>query len=58
MVSVQVAILVRSEKEVLEKSEAKTFVLLDEDISISADKRLYRVYTTSIVLPNRAFREL
>lgn len=58
VVSVQVAILVRSEKEVLEKSEAKTFVLLDEDISISADKRLYRVYTTSIVLPNRAIREL
>ena len=58
VVSVQVAILVRSEKEVLEKSESKVFVLLDEEITIAADKRLYRVYTTSIVLPNRAFREL
>lgn len=58
VVAVQVAILVRSEKEVLEKAEAKTFVLLDEDISIAADRRLYRVYSTSILLPNRAMREL
>lgn len=58
VVSVQVAILVRSEKEILKNSEAKSFIMLDEEITIDADKRLYRVYTTSIVLPNRAIREL
>jgi len=58
VVSVQVAILVRSEKEVLEKSEKKVFVLLDEEVTTIQDKRLYRVYTTSIILPNRANREL
>ena len=58
VVSVQVAILVRSGKEVLETAEAKTFILLDEEVTIAADRRLYRVYTTSIVLPNRALREL
>ncbi|RVU84038.1 hypothetical protein EOL70_14640 [Leucothrix sargassi] len=58
VVSVQAAILVRSEKEVLETAEVKNFILLDEEITTAKDRRLYRVYTTSIVLPNRAIREL
>jgi len=58
VVSVQVGILVRSEKEILEKQERKVFILLDQKITTANDRRLYRVYTTSIVLPNRASREL
>ena len=56
--SVQVAILVASKKEVLENPEAKQFELLDEVITISADRRLYRTYSTTIHLPNRSRREL
>lgn len=49
---VQVGILVRSEKEVLEKAESKVFLLLDETITIPKDKRIYRTFTTTVKLPN------
>jgi len=52
VVSVQVGILVRSEKEVLARKESKNFLVLDEEIKTPKDKRLYRAYTTTIALPN------
>lgn len=56
--SIQVAILVASKKEVLDQAETKQFELLDEVITISADRKLYRTYSTTIHLPNRSRREL
>jgi len=53
VVSVQVGILVRSEKEVLNKEERKIFLVLDKKIRTPKDRRIYRAYTTTIVLPNR-----
>ena len=50
--TVQVGILVRSEKEVLEVDEARVFLVLDEEITTPKDKRIYRAYSTTIVLPN------
>ena len=50
--AVQVGILVRSERDVLEKEEERVFLVLDEEIKTPKDKRLYRAYTTTIVLPN------
>jgi len=50
--TVQVGILVRSEKEVLKEDEAKVFLVLDEEITTPKDKRIYRAYSTTIVLPN------
>lgn len=55
--SVQVAILVRSSGNVLQKTESRTFVLLNQNINRN-DKRLYRVYSTTINLPNRNRRVL
>lgn len=52
VISVQVGILVRSEKEILEKEESKVFLVLDEEITTPKDKRIYRAYTTTILLPN------
>jgi len=52
VISVQVGILVRSQKEVLEKKESKVFLLLDEKITTPKDRRIYRAYTTTIFLPN------
>ena len=52
VISVQVGILVRSEREVLSKDESKVFLVLDEAITTPKDKRLYRAYTTTILLPN------
>jgi len=52
VISVQVGILVRSEKEVLKKEESKVFLVLDEEITTPKDRRIYRVYTTTIILPN------
>ncbi len=52
VISVQVAILVRSSKDVLKQNEGRYFVLLDQKISKN-DKRIYRVYMTTINLPNR-----
>jgi len=53
VINVQVGILVRSERDILEKEEKKTVLLLDETITTSKDRRLYRAYTTTVVLPNR-----
>lgn len=50
--AVQVGILVRSEQEVLDEDEAKVFLVLDEEITTPKDKRMYRAYSTTIVLPN------
>ena len=55
--SVQVAILVRSSGNFLQKTENRTFVVLNQTISRN-DKRLYRVYSTTINLPNRNRRVL
>ncbi|MCK5809578.1 MAG: PilW family protein [Cocleimonas sp.] len=55
--SVQVAILVRSSANVLQTTESRTFVLLNQTVSKN-DKRLYRVYSTTINLPNRNRRVL
>ena len=52
VISVQVAILARSSENILSKKEERYFVLLDKTVSKN-DKRLYRVYTTTINLPNR-----
>jgi hypothetical protein len=52
VVAVQVGILVRSEKEVLENEESKVFLVLDEEITTPKDRRIYRAFTTTIVLPN------
>ena len=57
VVTVQVGILVRSENEVLDTEEAKVFLLLDEKITTPKDRRIYKTYTTTIVLPNRLDRE-
>ncbi|PID45323.1 MAG: hypothetical protein CSB47_09055 [Proteobacteria bacterium] len=58
VVTVRVALLVRSENGVLNKAESKSFLLLDEKITTPKDKRIYKAYTTTIVLPNRLDREL
>jgi len=56
--SVQVAILIASERAVLDKAEAHTFTLLDEQISLEADHKIYRKFSTTINLPNRTRREM
>lgn len=56
--SIQVAILMSSAKPILDQAESHSFELLDETISISEDKKLYRTYSTTIHLPNRSRREL
>ena len=57
VISVQVAILVRSSGNVLQTKENRTFVLLNQSVNRN-DKRLYRVYSTTINLPNRNRRVL
>lgn len=57
VISVQVAILARSNENILTKKEKRYFVLLDKKLSKN-DKRLYRVFTTTINLPNRNRRVL
>jgi hypothetical protein len=56
--SVQVAILIASERAVLDKAEAHTFTLLDEQISLGSDHKIYRKFSTTINLPNRTRREM
>ncbi len=58
--SVQVAILVGSENtDVLENPEARTYQLLDTQVSISeSDSRMYKAYSTTISLQNRITRGL
>jgi Tfp pilus assembly protein PilW len=54
--SVQIAILVRSSgTEVLKNAQDRTYRLLDKVIAkLSTDHRLYKVYSTTINLPNRS----
>ncbi|MEE9445136.1 MAG: PilW family protein [Cocleimonas sp.] len=58
VVIVQLALLVGSENEkVLENSQDRTYQLLDKTVSKTEnDRRMYKVYTTSINLPNRSRR--
>ena len=59
VISVQVAILVGSDNQkVLVDARSRTFDLLDVTITKpSTDYRMYKVYTTTINLPNRAQRD-
>jgi type IV pilus assembly protein PilW len=57
VISVQVAILVRSSGNILKTAESRVFVLLNQNVNRN-DKRLYRVYSTTINLPNRNRRVL
>ena len=58
VINVQAGILVRSEREVLDTDEKKVFLLLDQKITTAKDRRIYKAYTTTIVLPNRITKEL
>ena len=52
--SVRVGLLVRSSGHVLKTPSTKTnYVLLDRNVAVSDMQRLYKVYTTTINLPNR-----
>jgi len=53
--SVQVGLLIRSSREYLlkEDSDKEIYVLLDRKVKIIDKRRLYRIYTTTINLPNR-----
>jgi len=59
VISVQIAILVGSENEnVVVDARSRTFNLLDVTITkLATDHRMYKVYTTTINLPNRAQRD-
>lgn len=52
VISVQVAILVRSSKPVKQSSESKTYTLLDRSITSADDKFKREVFTTTIRLRN------
>lgn len=56
--SIQVALLVSSERDVLEHAETQSFQLLDQSVTKSHDRKLYRVYSTTVNLPNRNRRLL
>ncbi len=56
--SVQIAILVASDRAVLDKASAHSYQLLDETITLDSDRKLYRIFSTTINLPNRNNREL
>lgn len=53
--SVQIALLVSSERSILDSDIAESFVLLDKSISVSDEnkRKLHRVYSTTVNLPNR-----
>lgn len=57
VISVQVAILVRSDADVLETTTPRRFFMLNKKLTRN-DKRLYRIYSTTINLPNRNRRVL
>ncbi len=59
VISVQIAILVGSENEnVVVDARSRSFDLLDVTITkLATDHRMYKVYTTTINLPNRAQRD-
>jgi len=50
--SVQIALLVRSEKEVLDTAESKKFTLLDEEVTTPSDRYQRAVFTTTVSLRN------
>ncbi len=56
--SVQVAILMVSDQEVLDKAQAHHISLLDEEFDIASDRKIYRKFSTTINLPNRTRREM
>ncbi len=52
VVNVQIAILVRSEREIKDTSEALTYTLLDTVVTAPNDRRLRAVFSTTINLRN------
>lgn len=56
--SVLISILVRSERDLSAKKETKVFTLLDKKVTTPSDRRLYKVYTTTINLENRTSKTL
>ncbi|MEE9303996.1 MAG: PilW family protein [Thiotrichaceae bacterium] len=52
VISVQIAVLVRTLKEVKETAVAQSYALLDTEVDIAADKYHRAVFTTLIRLPN------
>jgi hypothetical protein len=54
VVSVQVAILVSSNQDVLSRSETKEHNLLGQIITTTDSKKMYKTYSTTINLPNRS----
>ena len=53
VVSVHVALLVRSPNEVKSESESKKFLLLDKEVTTPDDRYIRKVYTSLIHLANR-----
>ncbi len=58
VISVRVGLLIRSSnKNLLKKPSTKErYILLDRSVEVSDLQRLYKVYTTTINLPNRTYR--
>ncbi len=54
--SVQVAILVESEKDILPKAKKQVFSLLNHSVTMQNSKKMYKVYNTTINLENRRRR--
>lgn len=52
VVNVQIAVLVRSQREIKENSEALTYTLLDTTVTAPNDRRLRAVFSTTINLRN------
>ena len=50
--SIQIALLVRSENEILDKKQIKQFTLLDQDVTTLEDRYQRAVFTTTISLRN------
>lgn len=50
--SVQIALLVRSEREILDKAESKQFTLLDQNVTTPNDRYQRAVFTTTVSLRN------
>lgn len=56
VISVQVALLLRSNTEVLQESKAENFVFLDKNLKLSADKMARRLFQQTIFIPNAVYR--
>lgn len=50
--SVQIALLVRSDREILDKAESKQFTLLDQNVTTPNDRFQRAVFTTTVSLRN------